>query len=332
MCYPYVRYNKGIAYMSNMKHCPYCHCNTVVKYGVQNGRQRYHCKKCTKNWQTKSQPQRLYKAVCYDYFVEDLKLDQLHKRYNFSKEKLRKIIEDYTAPPIIPHGKHNIVAMDCTYFGKLGKDEWGILIVIDAITGECLYCEELPGYETYAHYCKALDVLAGFGVHPKACVIDGVTGLAGVLEGRGMLVQYCQFHQIKTVIGYLTRNPVLEPNKQLKHIALELTRRKRSEFVTIFNTWYHQNQTWLREKSRNPETHKLEYTHQKTRSAVHSLQRNFKYLYTFEQYPKLNIPNTNNMLEGINSAIKHKLNHHRGAKKRLKTQLIRVFLSRKTGV
>ncbi len=100
----------------------------------------------------------------------------------------------------------------------------------------------------------------------------------------------------------------------------------------MYNTWFYKYRLWLKEKSRNPETHRLEYIHQKTRSAVHSLQKNFKYLYTFEQYPELNMPNTNNMLEGINSAIKHKLNHHRGAKKHLKTQLIRVFLSRRTGV
>ncbi len=197
--------------MSNMKHCPYCHCNIVVKYGIQNGRQRYYCRKCNRTWQTKSQPQRLYKTICYDYFIEDLKIKQLCRKYNLSEEKIRRIIGGYIAPPITPHGIHNVIAMDCTYFGRRNKDEWGILIVIDAITGECLYCEELPGHETWAHYCKALDTLAGFGVHPKACVIDGVTGLAGVLEERGFLVQYCQFHQIKTINSYLTRNPVLEP-------------------------------------------------------------------------------------------------------------------------
>jgi len=221
--------------------------------------------------------------------------------------------------------------MDCTYFGRKNIDEWGLLIVVDAITRECLYCEEVPGHETWAHYLTALKCLEQQGIYPKACVIDGVTGLAGILEQKGILVQYCQFHQIKTIIGYLTRNPILEPNMQLKHIALELTHRNRKEFITIFNTWYYKNQTWLKERSINPETGKLEYTHQKTRSAVRSLQRNFKYLYTFEQHPELKIPNNNNIIEGFNSAIKHKLNHHRGAKKGLKLQLVRSFLSGRTG-
>lgn len=320
--------------MSNIRHCPHCHCNTgIVKIGMTStNRQRYLCKECHRTWSTKLQPQRLQQAIWHDYAVEDLKIKQLCKKYQLGKDKIRQVLSIHKVTPIVPTGRHDIVAMDCTYFGRRNIDEWGILIVIDAITGECLYCEEIPGHETYAHYLHALKCLEKYDICPKACVIDGVTGLAGVLTKRGILVQYCQFHQIKTIIGYLTRHPVLEPNIELKRIALELTHRSRAEFITIFNAWFYKNKIWLDEKSKNPETHKLEYTHQKTRSAVHSLQRNFKYLYTFEQHPELNIPNTNNRMEGINSAIKHKLNHHRGAKKDLKTQLIRDLLSRRTGV
>lgn len=317
--------------MSNMKHCPHCNCSTIVKFGVQNGHQRYRCKHCHKTWQTKSHPQRLYKAIWHDYAVEDMRIEQLSRRYKLGDDKIREILHDYYVPPILPTGKHDILAMDCTYFGKRGINEWGLLIVKDAITSECLYCEELPGHETYAHYIQALNYLAAHNIRPKVCIIDGITGLAGVLELRGILVQYCQFHQIKTVIGYLTRNPILEQNKELKYITLQLTHVSKKTFATLFNTWYYKNRTWLREKSESPETHKLEYTHPRTRSAVRSLQRNFRYLYTFEEHPDLKIPNTNNCMEGTNSAIKQKLNHHRGAKKDLKIKLVRTFLSRTTG-
>lgn len=316
------------------KYCPRCHCSTnVVKIGVTTAnRQRYLCKRCKKTWVNKARPNRINALIHGDYFIHDLKLDYLCKKYDCSKNKLRKIIDEYHAPQIIPSGQHDVIGMDCTYFGRRGIDEWGLLIIVDLHLGQCLYCEEILGHETYAHYCMALDRLAGFGVYPKACVIDGVTGLAGVLELRGMAVQYCQFHQIKTINSYLTRNPILEPNIELRKIALSLTHVNRQIFISMFNAWYAQNKMWLNEKTRNPDTGKLEYSHQKTRSAVHSLQRNFKYLYTFEKYPELKIPNTNNMLEGLNSAIKHKLNHHRGARKELKIKLVRTFLSNRTGV
>lgn len=314
------------------KVCPHCHSTTIVKFGTRNGRQRYRCKTCSKTWQNKPQPQRKEAAIWESYAVEDLRIKQLGKKYRLGDDKIRGILARHQVPPITPSGKHDVIGMDCTYFGRRGVDEWSLLIIIDLHSGECLYCEEIPGHETYAHYCAALDVLAGFGVFPKACVIDGVVGLAGVLARRGLIVQYCQFHQIRTVNSYLTRNPVLEPNIELRKITLSLTYVKRRAFITTFNSWFYKYQVWLKEKARNPDTGKLEYSHQKTRSAVHSIQRNFPYLYTFEQHPELNIPNTNNMLEGINSAIKHKLNHHRGAKRGLKTQLIRDFLSRRTGV
>lgn len=314
------------------RYCPHCHCSIVVKFGMQNGRQRYRCKSCQRTWQNQKQPQRLHEAIWHDYVVEDMRIKQLCKKYDFGDDKVRDILAQNQVPSIVPVGKHNVIGMDCTYFGKRGKGEWGLLTILDLHTGECLYCEEIPGHETYAHYCRALDVLAGFGTYPKACVIDGVTGLAGVLEAKGILVQYCQFHQIKTINTYLTRNPVLEPNIELRKITLSLTRIRRQAFIAAFNSWYYKYRSWLNEKTINPETGKLEYSHQKTRSAVHSLQRNFRYLYTFEQHPELKIPNTNNMLEGVNSAIKNKLNCHRGAKKSLKTQLVRDFLSRRTGV
>lgn len=318
--------------MSNTKHCPQCNSTIIIRFGKRGGCQRYHCKQCGHTWQNFRRPQRLQEKIWTDFAIEDLRIEQLCKKYNLGHDKIRQILHGYVAPPIIPHGQHDVIGMDCTYFGRRGINEWGLLIVLDMHTKECLYCEGIPGHETYAHYCKALDTLADFDIHPKACVIDGVIGLTGVLEQRGLLVQYCQFHQIKTINSYLTRNPVLEPNIELRKIVLSLTRVKRQVFITAFNSWYYKHKLWLNEKTINPETRKLEYSHQKTRSAVHSLQRNFKYLYTYEQYPELQIPNTNNMLEGINSAIKHKLNHHRGAKRNLKLQLIRNFLSRRTGV
>lgn len=318
--------------MSNKRHCPHCHCSTTIKFGIQNGVQRYRCKKCRAVWQNHKQPQRLYRKIQHDYFYKDVEIRQLCNKYNFGKDKIRQIINSYQASPIVPSGQHDVIGMDCTYFGRRGIDEWGLLIIVDLLTGECLYCEEIPGHETWAHYYQALQFLAQCDVKPKACVIDGVPGLASFLSYKGFYVQHCQFHQIKTINNYLTRNPILEPNVKLRQLVLSLTRTNRQSFINGFNNWWRKYHNWLNEKSRNPDTGKMEYTHQKTKSAVNSIRKNFPYLFTFEQHPELNIPNTNNQLEGINSSIKAKLNRHRGAKKELKTQLIKVFLSGSTEV
>lgn len=154
--------------MSNMKHCPRCHCSMVIKFGVRNGRQRYRCKKCNHVWQNKGQPERLERHIWKDFAVEDMRIKQLCQKYCLGKDKVRDILNRYQAPPIIPSGKHDVIGMDCTYFGKRGRNAWGLLIILDLRTKECLYCEEIPGHETYAHYCIALDILAGFWGVPKS--------------------------------------------------------------------------------------------------------------------------------------------------------------------
>lgn len=230
--------------MSNTKHCPHCHCSTkVVKIGTTSAkRQRYKCKQCGGTWTSKPRPQRLCACVWHDFSIENFTIYQLCNKYNCGKDKIRELLDCYEVPAIIPSGTHDVVGMDCTYFGKrTNGTEWGILIVADICTKEVLYVEELPGHETWAHYIQALDILNRYGVYPKACVIDGVPGLAGILVNRSLLVQHCQFHQVKTITTYLTKNPILEPNRELRNIALSLTRADRQTFAAMFNRWFVKN-------------------------------------------------------------------------------------------
>lgn len=314
--------------MSNMRHCPHCHCSIVVKFGVQNGHQRYKCKQCDKIWQNKKRNHFLYDSIWDDFALNDLVVDRLIDKYKLSDKTIRNILAAYEVPPIIPHGTHTVIAMDVTYFGR----DWGLLIAIDANTGEGLYVGITRGYETSYDYRKAIQYLVSSQICPKACVIDGKKGVIPMLEEYDIIPQYCQFHQIKTVNSYLTRKPILEPNIKLRELALSITHVKAETFVKSFKGWLNDYRFWLNEKTRNPETGKLEYSHQKTRSAVNSLRTNLWYLYNYEFYQKYNIPNTNNRLEGINRALKYKLRHHSGATKELKTKIAISFLSRRTEV
>lgn len=314
--------------MSNMRHCPHCNSTTVVKFGMQNGRQRYKCKQCSRIWQNKKRYRSLHDSIWNDFALNNFTVDRLITKYGLSDKTIRNILTTYEVPPIIPQGIHTVIAMDVTYFGR----DWGLLIAIDANTGEGLYVGTTRGYETSYDYRKAIQYLASFGVHPKACVIDGKKGVIPMLEEYGIIPQYCQFHQIKTINSYLTRKPILEANIKLRELALSITHVKAETFAKSFRGWLNDYRLWLDEKFRNPITGKLEYSHQKTRSAVNSLRANLWYLYNYEFYQKYHIPNTNNKLEGINRALKYKLRLHSGASKDLKTKIAISFLSRRTEV
>lgn len=314
--------------MSNMRHCPHCNCSTVIKFGTRNNRQRYRCKKCKTVWSNIKRPGRLNKLIWDSFVFRGYRITDLVDKYTLSRNTIRDILDSYVVPPVIPPlGDHTVIAMDCTYFGR----EYGLLIVIDVHTGDCLYCQEIGRYETLMDYQRAIIYLRNeCHIYPKACVIDGKKGMYSMLEYYHIKPQFCQFHQLQIINKYLTKKPVLEPNIELRQIAMSLTHVDHRTFYNMFNAWRWRSQVWLREKTYNPETRRREYTHKDTRKAARSLLVNMPYLFTFEHNPELNIPNTNNMLEGINSTIKDKLKRHRGINKSLKLKLIRSFLSRRT--
>ncbi|EHM54746.1 hypothetical protein HMPREF9080_01111, partial [Cardiobacterium valvarum F0432] len=82
------------------------------------------------------------------------------------------------------------------------------------------------------------------------------------------------------------------------------------------------------ERSVNRETGRSHYTHKKTRSACHSLKRHLPWLFTFEDFLALSIPNTTNLLERKFSEIKQLLRCHWGLKKESKFRFIKDYFAK----
>lgn len=135
----------------------------------------------------------------------------------------------------------------------------------------------------------------------------------------------CQFHQIQIVLRYLTKKPKLEVAKELRLVCLKLTKVSKVNFVKELDDWLLKWQDCLRERSVSSTTGKSYFTHKKLRSAYLSLRRNLPWLFTFEQYAKLNIPNTTNALDGSFSALKNKLRNHNGLSLERKKRFIDGF-------
>ena len=313
----------------NSKHCPRCNFSIfTVKIGkTSSGRQRYKCKNCCKTWTSKTTSSKINKKIWNDFVFHNFNVEELSSKYQKSEKTIRNILHQYEVPSIAPRAPADVIVMDVTYFGR----SWGILTVLNAHTGDCLYCEETRGYETTWDYERAIKELAKYNIHPKACVIDIKRGVAEMLEGYGIKVQFCQFHQLKIITKYLTRKPVLQPNAELRDIALSLTHTTEKNFTYALAYWRLHHLTWLEEKT-HYDNGRWEYTHKPTRSAIKSLLNNSSYLFTYERNPELGIPNTNNKIEGVHSEIKRRLANHRGCGKTLRIKIVRSFLSGRTGV
>ena len=119
-------------------------------------------------------------------------------------------------------------------------------------------------------------------------------------------MQMCQFHQIKIVVRYLTRKPKAQAAIDLKNLTLKLTKLTKIEFVNSLNNWHLKWSEYLNERSKSPSTGKTYYTHKSLRSAYLSLKRHLPYLFVFQDYKELMMPNTTNALDGQFADLKNK--------------------------
>lgn len=154
--------------------------------------------------------------------------------------------------------------------------------------------------------------------------IDGRPGARELFPS--LPVQMCQWHQQQIIFRYITHNPKLKPNIELRHLTLQLCKLSKQEFTERLNDWKVKWQNFLEEKAFNPDTKRWHYIHRRTRSAIRSFEHNLDYLFVYQKHLKLNIPNTNNSLEGTFAQMKVKLNTHRGITKLRKRKLIDELL------
>ena len=94
------------------------------------------------------------------------------------------------------------------------------------------------------------------------------------LESKNIPVQYCTFHQKMVMRRYLTKNPKLEQNKELKEVSLGLWKFSFNTIKQWLDGWFNRNKNWLSEKNEN-----WAYIHEKTRKAYRSLKNNLENLF-----------------------------------------------------
>ena len=66
------------------------------------------------------------------------------------------------------------------------------------------------------------------------------------------------------------------------------------------------------------------------RSAAASIKRYYEYIFTYEEYPELNIEKTTNRIEGLFKELKGKLRPHSGLTRKHKILFIQDFLNKKS--
>lgn len=209
-----------------------------------------------------------------------------------------------------------------TFWGR----SYGVCVFRSPTLKENLWWHESQ-FETPWVYQGGLKQLLSLGWHITGAVIDGKRGVAQVFEQYGIPVQYCHFHQLKTVTKYITRKPQTEAARELRSLALTLPRTTEKTFWDGLVSWHEEHKEFLGEKSPAPHRKRgWEYTHRRVRAAHRSLKTNLTRLFTYQRHPKLGIPNTTNCLDGMFSQIKNRLAVHRGLRRDRRYKIISEIL------
>ena len=179
--------------------------------------------------------------------------------------------------------------------------------------------------EKLGYYLEELRNLVDLGYTFKSFTIDGRKGLIRLLEKyfNTIPVQLCHFHQVQIVLRYTTRKPKTECGKDLKLLILNLKNLSKAEFTQQLKNLQIKYKDFLKERNEQGQ-----FQHRRLRSAFRSIETNLPYLFTYEDYPELEIPKTTNSADGSFGQWKYKVRLHRGLNIDRKKQMIDEILIR----
>lgn len=259
----------------------------------------------------------------HEYVSRKQTLKQIGKEYGRSHVWVRKHMDEVplAKPMLTPQA--TVVITDTTFWGR----SYGVCVFRSAELKKNIWWHEVAS-EIMAHYRYGRSILEEKGWTLLAAVVDGRRGLINVF--KGIPVQMCQFHQMKIVTKYLTRRPKTDAGRELRAIARTLTKTDEIAFTEVLRVWHEKWGAFIEEKTMysfaNGKT-KWHYTHKNVRSAYRSLKTNLPYLFTYQKYPELHIPNTTNSLDGSFSSLKKKLAVHHGLRRDRRYKVISELLN-----
>ena len=182
-----------------------------------------------------------------------------------------------------------------------------------------LYWQEITT-ESKIVYEAVKQYLEGHGFNIQAVVVDAKHGTKEVFQE--MIIQLCQYHQQQIIQRYLTQHPKTMAAQELKDIASLLTKQTNQAFSEALVAWHTKWMLVLAGRTYTVDGKHWWYTHKRLRSAYRSIKTNLAYLFSYQEYPELGIPNTNSSLEGYFSKLEQLLNNHHGLTKQRRYKLI----------
>jgi len=250
------------------------------------------------------------------YFFDKM-IYRVLKKEGINYREVERAIDslDYSYIKLVP--RSCVVGVDTTYLGS----DLGITIFRD-VTNKVTLHWIFVRKENLATYVNGINYLKQSGIHILGFVVDGFWPFYLHYQDK-YPIQMCQKHMKDIVRRYITLHPNLEAGKELKQIVSPLTKYTAKEFDLKFDAWVSKWRSFLGQRTYNDDG-TWNYTHDRLRSAMKSLRRYRPFLFTYKSCTW--IPNTNNSLEGFNSALKSFIKPHHGLIPSRRAKLAHLYL------
>lgn len=227
----------------------------------------------------------------------------------------RKLAEHDPIPVVKLNKQALVIIADTTFFSRAD----GLTVFREPNLKKNVWWQGTI-HEKAEIYLKGKNHLEKNGFIISAVVLDGRRGIRELFDD--IPVQMCHFHQKQIVKRYLTMRPKLEASRELQTIVSTLPKINEQKFTDALHCWYEKWKDFLKQKTTDLNTNRWFYTHKKVRAAYRSLKTNLPYLFTYQKYPELNIPNTTNSLDGFFNRLKSLVYVHRGLRPNRRMRII----------
>lgn len=301
----------------------------VIRWGKQQGRQRFKCKNCdilfTRNDHIRKEKNRF--VWFKKWVLERQTFKTLTRDSGLSKDTLQRIFYSFlkqSPEVVIRKSKKVNLRVDATYFAKF-----------------CLVCyqDHNDGYtqlirfsdgENYSEIKEDLDNLVKLGLVIESVTTDGHKSILKAIRKSlpEVTTQRCLVHIQRMCLLWLTRYPKHEAGVELRKIVLMLMKIKTDNdkryWTLLLDQWFLKHKKYLMERTIQLESGRYWYTHKLLRRSYFTIKRALPNMFHYLINPS--IPATTNGIEGFFSHLKNHLDLHRGLTIRHRIDFIKWYI------
>ena len=302
----------------------------TIKWGKQQGKQRFQCKNCGILFTGSNKFVRSSNRFIWfeRWVIKRRTIDDLVQESSYSKRTLKRYFNTYLSkPPVLsvyPCEKLNLM-IDGTYF----SNDICLVIYRDA-TIKFTQLYRFSDGEHYTEIKEDLLNLLKLDVQIESVTSDGHKSILKAVKEvlPDVALQRCLVHIQRDCRIWLTQNPKSIAGRPLKQITSRLhlieTCYEKSFWLLDLKTWYDKHVDFINEKSYNPDTNRYWFTHKMVRRSFMTIKRALPNMFHYLDNPR--IPKSTNSIESFFCHMKGHLNIHRGLSYNHRKQYLMWYL------